>query len=399
MRPHRHTNAHSIGFRASWLAAALLAAAGSARATNGLLIPGYGIKAFGMGGVSIALPQDSVTAANNPAGFALIGSRWDIGADLAFAKVNSTIYGADRDDRPFVVVAEGGYSKTVQDGLALGVSLFGSGLHVDYGQPAIAPTNSKASIDLKQAVLAPTVATTWGQNQAFGASLSLARQRITITGLEIPTGVENPGHDYSNGVGFRFGWIGQFSPGLSVGAMYASRIRMGRLHEYGGLLADGGKLDIPEQYGVGLAFKPTADLTIAADWLRINWHDIVSIGNAVNLAAPFGASNGSGLGWKNQNVYRIGASYAFSDRLDLRAGYSYASELMPSDQSLLNLWAPLTTRKHVSFGATWKLQGHSELTLAYMHSFKETIRGTGVSTGVDVADSINWLAIGYGYRF
>ena len=70
MRLHRHINEHSVRLRVSWLAAALLAAAGSAQATNGLLIPGYGIKAFGMGGVSIALPQDSVTAANNPAGFA-----------------------------------------------------------------------------------------------------------------------------------------------------------------------------------------------------------------------------------------------------------------------------------------------------------------------------------------
>jgi hypothetical protein len=45
--------------RLSWVATALLASAGSAQATNGLLIPGYGIKAFGMGGASISLPQDS----------------------------------------------------------------------------------------------------------------------------------------------------------------------------------------------------------------------------------------------------------------------------------------------------------------------------------------------------
>src|SRR6185369_1218074 len=79
--------------RFQFAAAALLASAGSAQATNGLQIPGYGIKAFGMGGVGIALPQDSVTAANNPAGFSLIGDRLDVGADLAFTKAGATVYG------------------------------------------------------------------------------------------------------------------------------------------------------------------------------------------------------------------------------------------------------------------------------------------------------------------
>ena len=412
MRTHRHNNIPAIARRfgtriaeqptkrrLSWLVAALLATAGSAQATNGLLIPGYGIKAFGMGGVGIALPQDSVTAANNPAGFALIGNRWDIGADLAFAKAGARVFGSDLNDNPFVVVPEAGYNKMVKEGLAVGVSLFGSGLHVDYGQPVFTPTNTKASVDLKQVVAAPTVAAMLAPNQAFGASLSLARQRLSITGLKFPSGIDDPGHDYSNGVGIRLGWIGQVAPGWSVGAMYASKIRMGKLDEYQHILADAGRLDIPEQYGAGVAFKATDQLVVAADYLRINWHDITSLGNAVNLTVPLGASNGAGLGWKNQNVYWIGASYAYNERLDLRAGYSYASELMPSDQTFLDFLAPLTTRKHLSFGATWKFAGSSELTLAYMHSFNEDVQGTGVSTGVDVHDRINWLAIGYGYRF
>jgi long-chain fatty acid transport protein len=411
LRAHRHIVIPGIGCtgtliaeyltrrRLWWVAAALLASAGSAQATNGLLIPGYGIKAFGMGGVSIALPQDSVTAANNPAGVALIGSRWDIGSDFAFAKAGARVFGSDLEDSPFIVIPEAGYSKIVKDGLAVGVSLFGSGLHVDYGQPVLVPTNSKSSVDLKQVVAAPTVAAMLGQNQALGASLSLARQRFSVTGLEFPSGVQNPGHDYSNGVGFRLGWIGQLASSLSAGVMYASKIRMGKLDQYQGVLADGGRLDIPEQYGVGVAIKATDQLMVAADYLRINWHDITSLGNAVNLAAPLGASDGSGLGWKNQDVFRVGASYAFSERLDLRAGYSHASQLIPSDQTFLDFLAPLTTREHLSVGTTWKFSGSSELTLAYMHSFKEDIQGTGLSTGVDVHDRINWLAIGYGYRF
>lgn len=48
-------------------------------ATNGYFQHGYGIKSQGMGGVGIALPQDSLTAAINPAGMGLIGNRYDFG--------------------------------------------------------------------------------------------------------------------------------------------------------------------------------------------------------------------------------------------------------------------------------------------------------------------------------
>ena len=53
---------------AAAIAAALLPF--SAGATTGYFQHGYGIKSKGMGGVGIALPQDSLAAATNPAGMA-----------------------------------------------------------------------------------------------------------------------------------------------------------------------------------------------------------------------------------------------------------------------------------------------------------------------------------------
>ncbi|MCK7582643.1 MAG: hypothetical protein MZV65_48470 [Chromatiales bacterium] len=43
----------------------------AAYATNGYFTHGFGVKAQGMGGVGIALPQDSIAAGANPAGMAL----------------------------------------------------------------------------------------------------------------------------------------------------------------------------------------------------------------------------------------------------------------------------------------------------------------------------------------
>ncbi|MHB8759168.1 MAG: outer membrane protein transport protein, partial [Thiobacillus sp.] len=51
----------------------------SAHATNGYFLPGFGIKGTGMGGVGIAAPNDSLSAAANPANLAKLGMRGDIG--------------------------------------------------------------------------------------------------------------------------------------------------------------------------------------------------------------------------------------------------------------------------------------------------------------------------------
>jgi len=63
------------------LLVATLLAPLAAQATTGYFQHGYGIKAKAMGGVGIALPQDALAAASNPAGIAWIGNRIDVGAD------------------------------------------------------------------------------------------------------------------------------------------------------------------------------------------------------------------------------------------------------------------------------------------------------------------------------
>ena len=48
-----------------------------AYATNGYSPIGYGVKNEAMGGASIALPLDSIAAANNPAGMVMVGDHID----------------------------------------------------------------------------------------------------------------------------------------------------------------------------------------------------------------------------------------------------------------------------------------------------------------------------------
>jgi hypothetical protein len=48
-------------------------------ATNGYFSHGFGTKSKGLAGAAVALPQDAMVAATNPAGMVHVGSRWDVG--------------------------------------------------------------------------------------------------------------------------------------------------------------------------------------------------------------------------------------------------------------------------------------------------------------------------------
>ena len=65
-------------FRRTALAAAMFSPL-FAHATNGYFSNGYGIKSQGIAGIGVALPQDGLAAASNPAGTALVGDRIDVG--------------------------------------------------------------------------------------------------------------------------------------------------------------------------------------------------------------------------------------------------------------------------------------------------------------------------------
>jgi len=65
----------------------------NANATNGYFQHGYGVKSQGMGGVGIALPQDALAAATNPAGMAFIGDRYDLGVNIFRPERESEIVG------------------------------------------------------------------------------------------------------------------------------------------------------------------------------------------------------------------------------------------------------------------------------------------------------------------
>ena len=407
---------------ATAVTAALLPAA--AFATTGYFSHGYGIKAKSMGGVGIALPQDSLAAATNPAGMALVGNRMDVGLDWFAPDRGSEVVGNpmfsgtyDGNGASSFLIPEFGYNRMLNPNLALGISVYGNGgMNTEYTTSPFAALggSSPAGVDLSQLFIAPTIAWKSGAH-AFGASLNLAYQRFQARGLQPfamfssdPANLTDRGYDTSTGWGVRVGWTGQITPSVTLGATYQTKTQMGKFDKYKGLFAEQGGFDIPENYGVGVAWKATPGLTLAADVQQINYSDVASVGNPINClftGCQLGASNGAGFGWQNTTVYKIGAMYELNRSWTLRGGFVTLKQPIPASQTLFNILAPGVVENHATLGATWQMSNQSELTLGYMHAFEKKVNGSGsIPPGLGGGEanlrmSQNSLGIAWGWKY
>ena len=383
---------------AAGIAAAL--APGMALATDGYFAHGYGMKSIGMGGVGIALPQDALAPATNPAGLTMVGNRIDFGATIFRPVRGANIQGNmfpgvdgsyDGNDASSFVIPEFGYSRTLNPKLTVGLAVYGNGgMNTDYKQSPFTGFGgaSPAGVDLMQLFIAPTAAYKLSDTNSVGVSLNFAYQRFKAEGLQpfqpaswSPDNVTNNGYDSSTGWGLRIGWTGQISPTVTLGATYQSKTKMGKLDKYKGLFANEGEFDIPENYGIGIAVKTTPKLTLAADVEQINYSKIAAVGNPVDCLfqgmCMLGTSNGPGFGWRDVTTLKLGASYQYRDDLVLRAGFNTLRQPIPESQTFFNILAPGVVEQHLTLGATWTLASGSELTLAYMHAFKKEVSGSG----------------------
>ncbi|MCB5191394.1 outer membrane protein transport protein [Methylobacillus arboreus] len=374
-------------------------AADNAYATDGYFSHGYGVRAQGAGGVGIALPQDSLVAASNPAGLSLVGDRLDIGASWFRPQREAEIENSPApsangkysgDEREHFIIPEIGYSKRVSDVTTAGISVYGNGgMNTSYDRAIPLLGNTRAGVDLIQVFVKPTLSWQLSPTQYVGLGLNIAYQRFEAKGLQnfdapgfsqAPGNVTNRGHDSSYGVGLHLGWLGQFfDERLTLGASYQSKISTTRFDKYRGLFAEDGDFDIPENYGVGVAFKINPSWTIASDIQRIRYSNVDSIGNSLSKFAvegnALGSDQGPGFGWRDVTVYKLGTVFAVNSQLTLRAGYNHTTQPIPRGETLFNILAPAVVQDHLTLGASWKLANNDEISFSYVHAFENKVNG------------------------
>lgn len=173
----------------------------AAYATNGYAPHGIGVKAQGMGGVATALPQDTISAATNPANLGFIGDRLDVGLTWFRPQRESQIcnnltvnpsggcQSYDGNGKENFFIPDFGWSKVINPNLSAGVVVYGSGgLNTQYnsGIPLFADPGAfgqqQAGVDLMQLFIAPTIAFKPAPNHSIGVSLNIVYERFKAEG-------------------------------------------------------------------------------------------------------------------------------------------------------------------------------------------------------------------------
>lgn len=351
-------------------------------ATNGYFDHGYGIKSKGMAGAGIALAQDTLAPATNPAGLVQIADSADIGISVfrpdRGASLDGNYFDANGDST--FLIPNFGFKTTLAPGIAFGLPIFGNGgMNTSYAADIYG--SSPLTMNLEQAFVAPTLAFALDGGHALGLSLIYARQTFEATGLE-NFGIANAGEDTAHGFGARIGFTAKLSERLSVGATYQSEIRNEPFHKYSGLFAERGDFDVPATYGIGAAYDFNQGTTLAFDVTRILYSGVQSVGNPNNFnGTNLGQPNGPGFGWEDTTTYKLGVSHKISEQLTVRAGYNHNTQPIPSSQTSLNVIAPGVVQDHVTLGLTWKLASGVEISAFYAKALEEDVQGDGSPTG------------------
>jgi long-chain fatty acid transport protein len=368
-------------------------------ATDGYFSSGFGVIQEGQGGAGVALPQDSLAAATNPAGMVFVGNRFDFGLTLFRPNRSGTITGNqlppgypnvngtyDASKIANFGIPELGFNHLFSPKLSVGVSMYGNGgLNTSYRSPIPLLGSSNAGVDLQQLFIAPTLAYKVTKHQGFGVSLNIGYQRFAATGLENfansnyssdPTRVTNRGYDSAEGVGVRVGWLGEVTKTVSLGATFQSKTYMGKFNQYQGLFAEQGGFDIPANFAGGVAVKVHPKVTVLLDAERILYSGVKSIADSDANQTPLGSANGPGFGWHDITEVKAGLDVHVSHALTLRGGYNHSGLPFDGTQTFFNLLAPAVTQEHVTVGATWKLQNGKEINVNYLHAFNGTVNGT-----------------------
>jgi long-chain fatty acid transport protein len=363
-------------------------------ATNGDNLIGLGAKSRAMGGVGIATYFGAENALSNPA---LIsnskGGEVDFGATY-FAptiKTNDAKSKADKNVIPEVSVSE-----KINDSFAYGIGMYGSaGMGVDF-RDSSNPSLMKARTNLLLMKFAPAIAY-HKSNFAFGFAPVIQYGSLNIAynnGTQVGSGSSD---DF--GLGFEAGLTYDINSMIRVGAVYKTAISMTYKHElstaaqgFGMVMSD--KLEQPAVYGLGLSYN-FSNYNISFDYKKIKWAS---------------ADGYKDFGWKDQDVYAIGAKYE-KDGTWYGIGYNYAKNPITNytttggdTNAKLNsfnyIMFPATEESHYSIGAGTKITKHLSLDFDVIYAPEKTVSATGYGGGnITVKHSETSAAFSMRYNF
>lgn len=354
-------------------------------ATNGYLQTGYGVKSKGMGGVGVALPQDSFASAMNPAGIALLRNRFDVG--IHWLQLKGTFKEGPPStsrDLPFkrhseenMYWPELGVIWHPCCDMALGFAVYAvGGFKVDYPKTDTLP---ELKTDYQVYNITPSWAWKVNECHSVGVAFNIAYALFESRGLDpaefpsvAPNYLTGHGNTYQQGLGFRLGWRGQLCSNFAVGVTYQSKTWMNHYSKYRGFFADNGNFDLPSQWGFGFEYQPISCFTIAIDVIRVQWTDVKMLDHDSQRVGNYGGRNGKGLGWCNEWIVKVGLAWQINECFTVRGGWNYGDQIFGGPENKINRLTLADVEHLWSIGATYTFLGCNEISINYIHGHNHT---------------------------
>lgn len=346
----------------------------------------------GMGHVGTGMKLGAESMHFNPAGLTSIQNTVDLSAGVSGVFTNIDYKNGDYKHKADNEVSTPMYLYAgfkIYDNLAAGISVttpYGSGLN--WGKDW-AGAHLVQDINLKSFNIQPTIAYKPFEKLSIGAGLMIMTGDVAISRALLPKGALgaiNP--DWKDvipvsatlsgkskiGVGFNIGAQYDITDQITVGVSYRSKVKM-KVEEgtaeltYASeamkkLLEATGKvppldqgtftaaMPMPSNLNFGVSYKPTEKITLAAELQFVGWaaYDSLNIKFTENVLGGYDIK--AEKNYRNTFIYRIGAEFKTTDRLDLRVG-AYFDET-PIRSYLYNPETPGMNKLGLTFGFTFR---------------------------------------------
>ncbi len=331
----------------------------------GFKIAEQGAKAMGMANAFVAQADDPSALAYNPAGIAFQkGNQFQIGSTtilvpqtefVGTTRLSGATTVSEKANRD-IFIAPTVYATTTLESMPLS---FGLGINSFHPLAKRWDTSSEfrdsiQSISIKPINFQPTVAYRFddlklavaGGVDVTYAQVSLQKMAYAVPGVAASELGTIGADATATGYGYNLGLQWKPLKNLSFGAAYRSEIKL-ELEGDANFLKTGaawpgskvvkttGATDItlPDAFSLGVAWTPIDKLTLEFDAERTGWSSYKELELSFGTTSQLASFNGKPdpKNWKDVWAYRLGAQYAVTPKMDLRAGYAYDNTPAPDE--------------------------------------------------------------------
>ena len=382
-------------------------------ANTGMENIAYGAKSAGMGGTSIAVGDDTTVMNTNPAAISRIeGGRIDMNLEMMFPMfsfenpVNDT-----RGKHPIYLIPSAGIAYR-QEGSkwSFGIGMFNEGgTGTDYGLlrvnndvlgPGIGTTYIEYFSQFSYMKATPTIAynITDKVSIALSPHIGYSTMRMKMPFFEPSlnrfwaSDMDGDATSLSGKIGLLYNFKDKYGFGIVYTAptdinlkgdvtMTAPTGDIPGMPQQSVMKGDlKMKIGWPQSVKAGTFFKvkPLGGMLVAFDVEWLNWSDYYK---EIPVKMTHVSMNGIPVAdkefkmktdWRDQWVFKLGMEYPATDRLNLRMGYIYGKNPVPSKGALATM-NPFVEH-HITGGLGYRLSDHFDLNMAVVYGLQNDVK-------------------------